>query len=227
MKYSVFLGAEGVGKSHIITCTAKILANAGKKVLVVDTSKSQNLFFYFNLHKSLIEKGPVEVEGFDLMVNSPYDGEPVYIDLDSVKGNYDYILLEAGKEVNVRVVFGAEHKFLIQDFDHINLIKNKHFVEELYKNKGAFEMHLVFNQSVPSKMKFVYAEKYLALSIGKRMDIPFSLKDFIAEKNNKVDQRVFLKGFSDMHNAALFDIANLITGGEFLPDKKVFKRLIK
>ncbi|HAG44319.1 MAG TPA: hypothetical protein DCL31_14595, partial [Clostridium sp.] len=75
MDISLFIGANGTGRSHTMIILAKILAKLGNDVLVIDTTNSQGIFNYFEYNVdvesevALTEFNPIIREEISILVD--------------------------------------------------------------------------------------------------------------------------------------------------------------
>lgn len=234
-KMFLFIGAEKVGKSHIMLAVGKILASLGKNILVIDTTKSQGIYSYFNYNedlesdKALYDVKPIIRNDMDILVNCPLFRNNINyeafkkVDMDK----YDFILIEGDRELNGEWLEYVNTLFLIQNYDMQSLIYSKlilNALDSMYKN-----IKLIFNQYLCCKMDKVYMiskmlenkkEKY-KIAIEDDIEIPFCEDDIIISINNKLNGSISLKKYSKEFKDALFEIVNNI----IKIDEKSFKKL--
>lgn len=234
-KMFLFIGAEKVGKSHIILSVGKILAALGKNILVIDTTRSQGIYSYFNYNKevesttALYEVKPIIRNGMEILVNYPGVHRGIdYNHLNQVDmDKYDFILVEGDKELNNQWTEYANTLFFIQNYDIQSLLCNKLILSSLgnmYRN-----IKLIFNQYIYCRMDKVYMisnilenrkEKY-KMTMEEDIEIPFSEEDIVTSINNKLDGNISLKKYSNEFKKALFQIVNSIVK----LDEKSFKKI--
>lgn len=225
MNLSVFLGTQGTGKSHIMIYTAKMLANGGKNVLVVDGTSDQGLYNFFNFNRDLetdLEK-PFIREEIEIIARNPLTHKTTdYGFLSNINfDKYDAVLIEIDKIIENHLFIKPKNVFLIQNFDKVKLIRNKNLIENLQKN---IKVKIIFNQVIECKLKKEYIYEFLGLGKTQAYEIPFNESDIQISYNSKMDGRLHLKKYSYDFKHTIFQIAN-----EIIPlgkDKKLFKKLI-
>lgn len=237
-KLTIFLSASGTGKSELIINTAKILKNAGKKVLVIDTTEKQELYNYFIFNEDIEEQGaltnlnPFTREEIDFMCNNPCSN--LKINLDNLNQfdytSYDYVLLEAEKIYNAEYFLKAKTIFLVQTFDRDKLERNKILIDELVK-KERNKINFIFNKisnSISCKFnKVLIIDELCKIDKGllwnsDEVEIEFSEDDWLAALNNKVTGNIDLHNYSIEYKRCIYDICNLI----FPLEERNFKKLV-
>lgn len=207
---NLFLGASKTGKSHTLLSVAKVLSSLGK-VLVIDTTLSQGIFSYIevdNLEKNL----DVYSREFDILKDYKKNS------LELVN-KYRYILVEADKTVNQKLLNHAEHIFLVQNYDADCLNKN---LDILVKNNEFImedKFNIVFNQILDeSKLNvdIMYGEliskmknKFKATE-NDYVTIPFSIEDLIFACNNRINGRFNFSQYSKVFKEGLYKIIHVI-----------------
>lgn len=238
MDISLFIGANGTGRSHTMIILAKILAKLGNDVLVIDTTNSQGIFNYFEYNTD-IESGvaltkfnPIIREEISILVDNPLNCNRLDIDyktlLENVELNkYNYIFIEVDGVVDNRLVKESSRIFMIQNSDKDKLIRNKKILKEL--NIDSTKLHFIFNQIVDSRYDKSYLLEELLSSLNNKIavlnnedvEIPFLEEDLIWSYENKLDGKISLKGYSEDFRKAMYELTNIIT----FVDSKTFKKI--
>ncbi|WP_291582738.1 hypothetical protein [Clostridium sp. UBA6640] len=238
MDISLFIGANGTGRSHTMIILAKILAKLGNIILVIDTTNSQGIFNYFEYNTdvesevSLTEFNPIIREEISILVDNPLNCNRLDIDykilLENVELNkYNYIFIEVDGVVDNRLVKESSRIFITQNSDKDKLIRNKKILKEL--NINSTKLHFIFNQIVDSRYDKRYLLEELLSSLNNKIavlnnedvEIPFLEEDLIWSYENKLDGKISLKGYSEYFKKAMYELTNIIT----FVDSKTFKKI--
>lgn len=240
MKINLFMGADGTGRSHTMLILAKILAKLGNNVLVVDTTKGQGIFNYFEYNNdienevALTNLDPIIREDISILVDNPL-GNRLEINfkalLDELKTNeYDYVFIEVDTAVDNRLIQEVNKIFIVQNSDKDKLLKNKNILRCCNSlNVDSAKIHFVFNQIVDGRCDKAYLSQELFSSLNNKIafldnqdiEIPFEEEDLIWSYENKMDGKLSLKGYSADFKNAMYELTNIITP----VDSKVFKKI--
>ncbi|ARC84434.1 cobQ/CobB/MinD/ParA nucleotide binding domain protein [Clostridium argentinense CDC 2741] len=238
MDISLFIGANGTGRSHTMIILAKILAKLGNDVLVIDTTNSQGIFNYFEYNVdvesevALTEFDPIIREEISILVDNPLNCNRLDIDyktlLENVELNrYNYIFIEVDGVVDSRLIKESSRIFMVQNSDKDKLIRNKKILNEL--NIDSTKLHFIFNQIVDSRYDKSYLLEELFSSLNNKIaimdnedvEIPFLEEDLIWSYENKLDGKISLKGYSEDFRKAMYELTNIIT----FVDSRTFKKI--
>lgn len=238
MDISLFIGANGTGRSHTMIILAKILAKLGNDVLVIDTTNSQGIFNYFEYNVdvesevALTEFDPIIREEISILVDNPLNCNRLDIDyktlLENVELNrYNYIFIEVDGVVDSRLIKESSRIFMVQNSDKDKLIRNKKVLNEL--NIDSTKLHFIFNQIVDSRYDKSYLLEELFSSLNNKIaimdnenvEIPFLEEDLIWSYENKLDGKISLKGYSEDFRKAMYELTNIIT----FVDSRTFKKI--
>ena len=238
MDISLFIGANGTGRSHTMIILAKILAKLGNNVLVIDATDSQGIFNYFEYNVdvesevALTEFDPIIREEISILVDNPLNCNRLDIDyktlLENVELNkYNYIFIEVDGVVDSRLIKESSRIFMIQNSDKDKLIRNKKILKEL--NIDSTKLHFIFNQIVDSRYDKSYLLEELFSSLNNKIavldneevEIPFLEEDLIWSYENKLDGKISLKGYSEDFRKAMYELTNIIT----FVDSRTFKKI--
>jgi len=238
MDISLFIGANGTGRSHTMIILAKILAKLGNDVLVIDTTNSQGIFNYFEYNVdvesevALTEFNPIIREEISILVDNPLNCNRLDIDyktlLENVELNrYNYIFIEVDGVVDSRLIKESSRIFMVQNSDKDKLIRNKKVLNEL--NIDSTKLHFIFNQIVDSRYDKSYLLEELFSSLNNKIaimdnedvEIPFLEEDLIWSYENKLDGKISLKGYSEDFRKAMYELTNIIT----FVDSRTFKKI--
>ncbi len=238
MDISLFIGANGTGRSHTMIILAKILAKLGNDVLVIDTTNSQGIFNYFEYNVdvesevALTEFDPIIREEISILVDNPLNCNGLDIDyktlLENVELNrYNYIFIEVDGVVDSRLIKESSRIFMVQNSDKDKLIRNKKNLNEL--NIDSTKLHFIFNQIVDSRYDKSYLLEELFSSLNNKIaimdnedvEIPFLEEDLIWSYENKLDGKISLKGYSEDFRKAMYELTNIIT----FVDSRTFKKI--
>ncbi|MBU5228121.1 ATP-binding protein [Clostridium senegalense] len=223
-KRILFLGADGVGKTHLMLSIGKILSGLNNEVLLLDSSKRIYNYFTYN--------SDVENE-----IAATKDGtvrEDMYIasDINLIEENkYDYILIEdnVGKNLNLQEFFKV---FVVQNFDKDALMENKKIIQKYNNGVNDFNnVHFIFNQMLDTTSgKDFLLQELLSVLKNKTqimnnedIEIEFNESDLVTASINKWNGNVRFKKYSPEFKQALYQITNIIN--EF--DNKQFKKIIE
>lgn len=216
MKYSIFFSAVECGQTIFAIHTAKILAESGKSVIVIDYS--QSIYNHFSLFDELqqdlspLQDLILERNGFEILL------------LDSKEGNYDSnpfqkfdlaeydIIILVGSNIDQRIFEDATHRFIFQNLDHSILIQNHKLLDGLPYN-GDGHLETVFCDLIECKMKKKYIGHILPKSCESKIGIPFSERDYRAFLDEKATGIVNLRGWSRLHCNASRNLAKKIMKG--------------
>ncbi len=238
MDISLFIGANGTGRSHTMIILAKILAKLGNDVLVIDTTNSQGIFNYFEYNVdvesevALTEFNPIIREEISILVDNPLNCNRLDMDyktlLENVELNrYNYIFIEVDGVVDSRLIKESSRIFMVQNSDKDKLIRNKKVLNEL--NIDSTKLHFIFNQIVDSRYDKSYLLEELFSSLNNKIaimdnedvEIPFLEEDLIWSYENKLDGKISLKGYSEDFRKAMYELTNIIT----FVDSRTFKKI--
>jgi len=238
MDISLFIGANGTGRSHTMIILAKILAKLGNDVLVIDTTNSQGIFNYFEYNVdvesevALSEFNPIIREEISILVDNPLNCNRLDMDyktlLENVELNrYNYIFIEVDGVVDSRLIKESSRIFMVQNSDKDKLIRNKKVLNEL--NIDSTKLHFIFNQIVDSRYDKSYLLEELFSSLNNKIaimdnedvEIPFLEEDLIWSYENKLDGKISLKGYSEDFRKAMYELTNIIT----FVDSRTFKKI--
>lgn len=200
-----------------------MLTNYGKKVLIIDSTVSEGIKYFFNYNQELETnlETPYLREDIDILIRGSKDD----IDIQDFCKKYDEILIEADEECYLSYFNKSDNKFLVQNFDKEKLIKNKEIIEQLRKEETLSEINIIYNQILDCKLKKSYIRQFLNLYPKNEFEIYFNEEDLCASYNMKMDGRINLRRISADQREVLFDIASDIA--EFEKDKKLFKKIAK
>ncbi|WP_454053331.1 hypothetical protein [Clostridium sp. Marseille-Q7071] len=237
MNINLFIGANGTGRSHTMLILAKILARLNNNVLVIDTTKSQGVFNYFEYNTdvesevALTELDPIIREEISILVDNPLNNR-LDIDyktlLENVELNkYNYIFIEVDGVVDSTLIQESSKIFMVQNSDKDKLIRNKKILKEI--NIDSTKLHFIFNQIVDSRYDKSYLLENLFSSLNNKIavlnnediEIPFLEEDLIWSYENKLDGKISLKGYSGDFKKAMYELINIITS----VDNKTFKKI--
>lgn|GEM_PF-1557429 len=239
MKINLFMGADGTGRSHTMLILAKILAKLGNNVLVVDTTKGQGIFNYFEYNTdienevALTSLDPIIREDISILVNNPSNNrlEINFNLLDELKTNeYDYVFIEVDTVVDNRLIQESNKIFIVQNSDKDKLLRNKNILRCCNSlDVDSSKIHFVFNQIVDSRYDKSYLSQELFSSLNNKIafldnqdiEIPFEEEDLIWSYENKMDGKLSLKGYSVDFKNAMYELTNMITP----VDSKAFKKI--
>lgn len=238
MDISLFIGANGTGRSHTMIILAKILAKLGNNVLVIDTTNSQGIFNYFEYNAdveselALTEFDPIIREEISILVDNPLNRNRLDIDyktlLENVELNkYNYIFIEVDGVVDSILIKESSRIFMVQNSDKDKLIRNKKILKGL--NIDSTKLHFIFNQIVDSRYDKSYLLEELFSSLNNKIaaldnedvEIPFLEEDLIWSYENKLDGKISLKGYSQDFRKAMYELTNIIT----FVDSRTFKNI--
>lgn len=223
-KRILFLGADGVGKTHLMLSIGKILSGFNNEVLLLDSSKRIYNYFTYN--------SDVENE-----IAATKDGtvrEDMYIasDINLIEENkYDYILIEdnVGKNLNLQEFFKV---FVVQNFDKDALMENKKIIQKYNNGVNDFNnVHFIFNQMLDTTSgKDFLLQELLSVLKNKTqimnnedIEIEFNESDLVTASINKWNGNVRFKKYSPEFKQALYQITNIINE----LDNKQFKKIIE
>jgi len=218
---NLFFGANKAGRSHILLSVAKALSNM-YKVLVVDMTASQGVFNYLEIDK-FEENFDIYTREFDIAKNFRK------ANLNSEK--YDYILVEADKDIDKVLLKKSKKIFLVQNYDKDIFNKN---LEILYENNKFIDedkFNIIFNQLLPeSKLNIdvMYGdlisrlENKFKATKNDYILIPYSIEDLIFSCNNKFRGKFNFSEYSNAFKDGLYEIVNKI---DPQIDEKRFKGL--
>jgi len=233
------MGADGTGRSHTMLILAKILAKLGNNVLVVDTTKGQGIFNYFEYNTdienevALTSLDPIIREDISILVNNPSNNrlEINFNLLDELKTNeYDYVFIEVDTVVDNRLIQESNKIFIVQNSDKDKLLRNKNILRCCNSlDVDSSKIHFVFNQIVDSRYDKSYLSQELFSSLNNKIafldnqdiEIPFEEEDLIWSYENKMDGKLSLKGYSVDFKNAMYELTNMITP----VDSKAFKKI--
>lgn len=224
MAVHLFIGANHVGKSHLMLYTAKFLTNAGQKVIVLDSTSSQGILRFFHINPEIEKPHTSKIlrEGFDIL--GSYQMDTIS---EITEDAYQVVLIEAGPDCAIPLLKIAQSIFLVQNFDHGVLMENKEMLRKLQKERDEKSLEktwLIYNQTVKCKFKADYGVQTLGFKPKGTIEVPFHEGDYKASLDNKMDGKLTLKRFSAEHNSAIYEISNTITT---LPkDNKSLKKLL-
>lgn len=238
-KMVIFAGTQNTGKSQNMLATAVILALLNKKVLVIDTTKDQGLFSYFNFNEDLDENmsldklKPFVRHDIEIMVNNPVEEVKVnYSSFSNFNFNeYDYIFVEVDETMNDTWIEQAKMILFFQSSDKATLYKNKEILERIARYTDVEKLEFIYNQYVDCKASKDYLLNHLIQDIKHKkyelackddIEIPYESENMIISLNNKVDGKLNLKKYSRDYKEALFEIVNLLIE----VNEKTFKRLV-
>lgn len=243
MEINLFAGGNGTGRSHTMLILAKILAKLGNNVLVIDTTKSQGVFNYFEYNTdveseiALTNLDPIIREEISILVDNPLNDNKTDINYKAILKElelkkYNYVFIEVDETVDNRLIKESNKIFIIQNSDKSQLVRNKNILK-YYSNilsKDTSKIHFIFNQIVDSRYDKSYllqeliscSENKVALLDNVDIEIPFIEEDLIWSYENKMDGKISLKGYSGDFKNSLYELTNIITP----VDAKMFKKII-
>lgn len=220
----LFTGANNVGKSHTMLVLAKLLAMLNKNVAVIDGTKDQGVYNYFNYNKdvennrALKNLKPIIREDISIFANDPIQREDINFEiLKSFKfDNYDLVFIEADEYTSEKLISYAKRIFLVQNSDKDKLLRNVNLLKRV--NIDADKLTFIFNQILENKFDIMYLLNSLVQNLYNRaalinnefIDIPYYEDDIILSLNNKVDGRISIKNYSDDFKHAMFDLINKV-----------------
>jgi hypothetical protein len=208
-----FVGEENSGNQHLSLHISKMLSNIGKKVLLLSSSKKPLNFF--GIDKRLVSNRPLEIYGFDVLIGTIGEDEELLND-------YDYVIVST----NSSSVAGKI--FLVQNcFDIVSLTRNKELIRDISGkvNLEDKNINVIYNNYIKTKATLAFLDRELNVA-GKKIKIPFDIKNLKEKINEEVDQKINLKRFSQEYLFALIDIL-MVADNEFKPSQKDFKKMIR
>lgn len=226
MKLILIAGGKRSGKSHVMLCLAKLMSNAGLKVLAVDATKSADILNFLNISPSIenrftLDGLPVITrEGFDIIAaGTRFDPKLLANSMEE----RDFVLLEADGTPALPgdILY---HTVFLQDMDIGNLYALMDLTQQIAKAHPEVPASFILNNYLHCKLSIKYICSTLGIQPEQFHIVPFDPKNNIHALNSRVDGRLKLKGFSHEHNQAIFNLFCELTG--FENTRKAFKQLI-
>lgn len=236
-KMILFVGSHKVEKSEMILSVAKIMSQFGK-VLVIDTSQSQEIYSCFNFntelekHMTLNNLKPFLRHGIDILANDPTNITSIdYSKLESFDfSEYKYILVEADETVSYQWGEKCKNIFLVQSNDKYVMLKNKIILKNLCNFVDSEKINFIFNNYVDCKANIPYitlnmindTEAKFKFIYKEEIEIPFDEQNLVTCFDNKVEGSINLKHYTNEYKEAIYSICNIIK----TMDIKTFKKLV-
>ncbi|NJD01828.1 MAG: hypothetical protein FIA99_04360 [Ruminiclostridium sp.] len=224
MKIILITGGRRAGKSHILLYTAKVLANAGFKVLAADATIDGDILSFFNINYSLEDRfkldgsSVITREGFDIMA----PGMQLDADLlEPQEADKDFILIETDRVLSIPPYVPVQ-TVLVQDMDKENLYSLKAITHQNLKNNTEMPACILINNYIRCKLSLKYICHTLSTSPEQLYIIPMDIRNTAKALNNRVDGRLSLKGFTTEHNRSVFSLACEVS--EIENNRKNFKK---
>jgi len=206
------IGTVNSGNLHLSMHICKMLSNLKKRVLLV--SKTEDPLLFFGIDKRLMSSKPLEVYGFDVFIGT---------DVGSFTSDYDCIVISTDSSN----VLGT--MFLVQNCcDIVSLTKSRELIKDITGKVNLDKnINLIFNNflNIRSKASLAFIERELSITTGKKIKIPFDIRNLQASVNEQVDQRLNLKKFTREYFLSLVDVL-MIADNEFKPDQKILRKMI-
>lgn len=225
-KKFLFLGSNGVGKTHLMLILAKILSKSGKEVLVLDDNNIGS-YNYFNYNNDVedeiaVTKEKTEIIRDNIEIKFGFENNKDIIE------KYDYVFVEKNNEgINLKYF---DKVFFMQNYDKEKLVRNKNIIK-YYKDYDFVNTHFIFNQMLDVTMdkecllnELVEEVKNKTQMINNEdFEIRFNEVDLMMSTINKFNGIIKLKNYSDDFKEQIFEIINVFE--KF--DNKEFKKIIE
>lgn len=221
-KLNIFWGTYQVGKSHTMLYVAKMLVDTGRKVLLIDATKTQSLFNYFSYNMNIEEQAALDKytaftrNEIDILANNPliHNQGALKLQANINYESYDYILVEADETIDNQMIAHAKNLFVIQNSDYDKLKRNINMLNKF--NLIDKNLILVLNQFMKCKLKKAYIlDEYvkclkLQMFDSNIIEIPYNAHNAIAAMNNKYDGILNLRGYDNSFKQNIFELVKLI-----------------
>ena len=233
MKKIAFLGATD--KSHLLLALGKLLAAAGQRVLLVDSSMAQTVLGYLPRTDDRPGAFVTEFEGFDVAV-----GFLTYGQLDrhvnQTEGgwpHYDVLLLDTDhSEFMERHLPAFDHYVWCGSFEKLTLQKNKDLMRRLGLDKASEQPLVGFKMWCPfveSTIPEAYFDSFYS-GFHIRWEepvfrIPLSDQDLSVMIGNQHQERVSVKGLSGTYAKNVQMLAQVLFGLDGRTVKRAWKRM--
>lgn len=208
----IFLGASGVGKTHSMLYSAKILTEEGQEVLVLDSTSSQGILSYIGEITPLESSLPSLVrEDFTIINTSSFNPQDTQILKEFDISDYDYVFIECDECTIKSYQSLADRIILVQNYDTHCFNQNKTIIKELneHTEKTVILINNVISGSVESSFfsSSLMAEarfRYEMIHKG-QIEILFSEKDYVTSLENKIKGRISFQNHTTIFRERLED----------------------
>lgn len=237
MSISICIGGPKTGKSTTLLFLSKILAKNNKKVLLIDTTKNQGIYSFFNYNFEIESECPLNTgnvvvrDDFDIVftkpsINSKFD----FKKLNKFNFNeYDYVFIEGDEFIDKDLISKADNVCLFQDTDKHTLLFNKLTLKNL--NIDANKLIVIFNNLLATKFDTdIFLNEIISVvnnsvdGLNAIYELPFTDTDLLLTMENKFDGKLKLKKYSDIWKESLFDIVEHFDKSI---NSKLFKKFIR
>lgn len=203
MKHLMFIGATD--KSDFILYLCKLLAAAGKKVLLNDVTIDQWASYYLGAWEDPI----VEFEGFDILHNEEK------VSLQKFINEYDIIITDTDHEdyVTFDDFKAADKRYVVTTYEKSIMDKNQQILEKIYSTveiANQLEIDRIILSSVECSvdeeyMNLLYEDK-LIIWPEESINIPVDEVNFRIKVDNQHNHRLSMKGISRQLKRALIQV---------------------
>lgn len=225
MKKIGFIGA--FDKTDLIIYTAKILTEAGKRVLVIDTTilqKARYIVPCIAPTKFYV----TEYEGMDVAVGFR-DLEALDLYLDNIENNYDILLIDVDsyEKFDDFGLSSSEKIYFVTAFDSFSLKKGIEIIgtmrKKVYMKKILFETEITKeNDQYLNLLSLTYPIEWEKDKIY----FPYEQGDLSAIIENQRATKISLKNLTEQYRESLFMLAKEIEPGIKLGEiKRIFKNI--
>lgn len=163
-----------------------------------------------------------------LVLGSPHSGKSRKMLSKTNFNKYDYVFIEADKNIDKKFINDAKKVFLLQDWDKDTLEKNKKILNKLKIELS--RLQIVFVNKIDGICDNMYFLSELIPCVSNKfqsrnedIEFYFSEQDFYNITESKIDGHIYLSDFTDEYKAAVFNVVNQIT--EITP--RQFKKIVK
>lgn len=232
MKKYIFIGGERTGKSTMILSLAHILSKVDKNILIIDTTRSQGIYSFYNYNNDIENSKKIIRENCEIIISNPCEVCFANFDFSMLRqldmNKYDYIFIEADHYFDVQLLDTVEKIFLFQDGDKHSLLKSKYILEKLKNYKSLDEKLIaVFSIFYDAKFDINYFTNELnskdVLIKNNYTEIGFAEDDVTNILQSKLEGKLNIRDFSTDYKEALYSIINEI---EKINEKQ-FRKFIK
>lgn len=218
---NIFLGSSDTDKAHIALSTAKILATAGNTVLVVDCSKNQDVYGFFNYSPeetqlSLTEGTLLVRENIDILSdnrrnpNSKPDLETIFNSIDY--DGYDYVIAVGEELIPSEMFKYADRLFLVQEQSNNSLEDNNYFLEIFKDVIDISCINVIYNNFLDISFNQDYFLNLLGVPVTSTfITVPSYREDVLLKCSNRLNGTFNLKKYSVPFKNSLYEIINLVS----------------